>query len=143
MGDAKTISIKKPCIDVDKIRADFPVLSKEIGGKPLIYLDNGATTQKPWQVINRVSQFDSEEYGTVRRGSYRLCENSTRLYEEARQKVADFLGAPTRQEIVFTSGTTQAINLVAHSFGRKFVNAGDEVIILYRICSITFFTIDS
>jgi cysteine desulfurase/selenocysteine lyase len=62
MGDANTVSTENPCIDVDKIRADFPVLSKEIGGKPLIYLDNGATTQKPWQVINRVSQFDSEEY---------------------------------------------------------------------------------
>ena len=129
MGDANILSTEKPCIDVDKIRADFPILSKEIGGKPLIYLDNGATTQKPQQVIDRVSQFDSEEYGTVRRGSYRLCERSTQLYEEARQKVADFLGAPTRQEIVFTSGTTQSINLVAHSFGRKFVNPRDEVII--------------
>ncbi|SVB77359.1 uncharacterized protein METZ01_LOCUS230213, partial [marine metagenome] len=105
------------------------MLSKEIGGKPLIYLDNGATTHKPLQVIERVRKFDSDEYGTVRRGSYRLCEHSTQLYEEARQKVADFLGAPTRQEIVFTSGTTQSINLVAHSFGRKFVNSGDEVII--------------
>ena len=121
--------MEKSSIDVENIRADFPVLSKQIGGKPFIYLDNGATTQKPQAVIDRVSQFDSEEYGTVRRGSYRLCERSTQLYEEARQKVADFLGAPTKQEIVFTSGTTQSINLVAHSFGRKFVNAGDEVII--------------
>ena len=121
--------MEKSSIDVENIRADFPVLSKQIGGRPLIYLDNGATTQKPQAVIDRVSQFDSEEYGTVRRGSYRLCERSTQLYEEARQKVADFLGAPTKQEIVFTSGTTQSINLVAHSFGRKFVNAGDEVII--------------
>ena len=121
--------MEKSSIDVENIRADFPVLSKQIGGKPFIYLDNGATTQKPQAVIDRVSQFDSEEYGTVRRGSYRLCEWSTQLYEEARQKVADFLGAPTKQEIVFTSGTTQSINLVAHSFGRKFVNAGDEVII--------------
>ncbi len=121
--------MEKSSIDVENIRADFPVLSKQIGGKPFIYLDNGATTQKPQAVIDSVSQFDSEEYGTVRRGSYRLCERSTQLYEEARQKVADFLGAPTKQEIVFTSGTTQSINLVAHSFGRKFVNAGDEVII--------------
>ncbi len=121
--------MEKSSIDVENIRADFPILSKQIGGRPLIYLDNGATTQKPQAVIDSVSQFDSEEYGTVRRGSYRLCERSTQLYEEARQKVADFLGAPTKQEIVFTSGTTQSINLVAHSFGRKFVNAGDEVII--------------
>ena len=129
MGNSKTISIDNPILDVDKIRADFPLLSKEIRGKPLIYLDNGATTHKPLQVIERVRKFDSDEYGTVRRGSYRLCEHSTKLYEDARQKVADFLGAPTRQEIVFTSGTTQAINLVAHSFGRKFINSGDEVII--------------
>ena len=121
--------MEKSSIDVENIRADFPVLSKQIGGKPFIYLDNGATTQKPQAVIDRVSQFDSEEYGTVRRGSYRLCERSTQLYEEVRQKVANFLGAPTKQEIVFTSGTTQSINLVAHGFGRKFVNAGDEVII--------------
>ena len=121
--------MEKSSIDVENIRADFPVLSKQIGGRPLIYLDNGATTQKPQAVIDRVSQFDSEEYGTVRRGSYRLCERSTQLYEEVRQKVANFLGAPTKQEIVFTSGTTQSINLVAHGFGRKFVNAGDEVII--------------
>ncbi len=121
--------MEKSSIDVENIRADFPVLSKQIGGKPFIYLDNGATTQKPQAVIDRVSQFDSEEYGTVRRGSYRLCERSTQLYEEVRQKVANFLGAPTKQEVVFTSGTTQSINLVAHSFGRKFVNAGDEVII--------------
>ena len=129
MSDTNTISIDNPILDVDKIRADFPLLSKEMGGKPLIYLDNGATTHKPTQVIERIRKFDSDEYGTVRRGSYRLCEHSTQLYEEARQKVADFLGAPTRQEIVFTSGTTQSINLVAHSFGRKFVNSGDEVII--------------
>ena len=77
--------MEKSSIDVENIRADFPVLSKQIGGRPLIYLDNGATTQKPQAVIDRVSQFDSEEYGTVRRGSYRLCERSTQLYEEVRK----------------------------------------------------------
>ena len=73
MGDSKNITIDNSILDVDKIREDFPILSKEIGGKPLIYLDNGATTHKPLQVIERVRKFDSEEYGTVRRGSYRLC----------------------------------------------------------------------
>ena len=72
MSDTNTISIDNPILDVDKIRADFPLLSKEMGGKPLIYLDNGATTHKPTQVIERVRKFDSDEYGTVRRGSYRL-----------------------------------------------------------------------
>jgi len=119
----------KPSIDVEKIRKEFPILSQKINGKPLIYLDNGATTHKPQCVIERVRKFDSEEYGTVRRGSYKLSERATQLYEEARQKVADFFGTPDRKEIVFTSGTTQAINLVAYSFGRKFVQAGDEIII--------------
>ncbi|MBI5427890.1 MAG: cysteine desulfurase [Nitrospinae bacterium] len=129
MPDSGAVLAKKPAIDVDKIRKDFPVLSRTIDGKPLIYLDNAATTQKPWSVINRLFKFESEEYGTVRRGAYKLSERSTRLYEESRRKVADFLGAASKEEIVFTSGTTQSINLVAYSFGRRFVNAGDEVVI--------------
>jgi len=124
----ETITAKSP-FDVAKIREDFPVLSQKVNGHPLVYLDNAATTQKPWRVIKRMEKFESEEYGTVRRGAYQLSESSTRMYEEARQKVADFLGTPDRNEIIFTSGTTQSINLVAYSYGRKFVKAGDEVII--------------
>ncbi len=115
--------------DIDKIRADFPVLNQTVHGNPLVYLDNAATTQKPWAVINRVHKFDSEEYGTVRRGAYFLSEGSTRMYDEARKKVADLLGTPNPNEIIFTSGTTQAINLVAHSFGKAFIGEGDEIII--------------
>lgn len=129
MPDSGVLGSAKHLFDVDKIRSDFPVLSRQINGKPLIYLDNAATTQKPWQVINRLYKFESEEYATVRRGAYTLSEHSTQLYEEARQKVADLLGSPSKSEIVFTSGTTQSINLVAYSYGRKFVNSGDEVII--------------
>jgi cysteine desulfurase/selenocysteine lyase len=129
MADSNIITTDKPKLDVDKIRQDFPMLSQQIGGKPLIYLDNGATTHKPLRVIERVRRFDAEEYGTVRRGAYKLCEHSTKLYEEARGKIASFLGTPDQKEIVFTSGTTQAINLVAYSFGRTFVNEGDEIII--------------
>ncbi|MFQ5672898.1 MAG: SufS family cysteine desulfurase [Nitrospinales bacterium] len=127
MPDSNTLLENK--FDVDKVRGDFPVLSRTIHGKPLVYLDNGATTQKPWRVINRIHRFESEEYGTVRRGAYKLCEDSTRLYEETRSKVAGLLGAADKNEIIFTSGTTQAINLVAYSFGRKFIQAGDEIII--------------
>lgn len=115
--------------DLEKIRADFPVLKQMVHGKPLVYLDNAATTQKPWAVIDRVHKFDSEEYGTVRRGAYFLSEGSTRMYDEARKKVAGLLGTPDPNEIIFTSGTTQAINLVAHSFGKAFVKEGDEIII--------------
>ena len=116
-------------LDVEKIRKDFPILSQSVRGKPLIYLDNAATTHKPISVIERVRNFDAEKYGTVRRGTYKLSEHATQLYEEVRQKVADFMGAEKNGEIVFTSGTTQAINLVAHSFGKRFVNEGDEIII--------------
>lgn len=116
-------------LDVEKIRKDFPILSQSVRGKPLIYLDNAATTHKPISVIERVRNFDAEKYGTVRRGTYKLSEHATQLYEEVRQKVADFMGAEKNGEIVFTSGTTQAINLVAHSFGKRFVNEGDEIVI--------------
>ena len=129
MSNSNTAVTGNPVIDVQKIRKDFPVLSQTVRGKPLIYLDNGATTHKPLRVIERVRKFDSEEYGTVRRGAYKLCEHSTQLYEDARKKVAEFLGAEKPGEIVFTSGTTQAINLVANSFGKRFINKDDEIVI--------------
>jgi len=129
MPDSNTGLAGKSALDIEKVRRDFPILSQTVHGNPLVYLDNAATTQKPLCVIERVQKFDAEEYGTVRRGSYKLSEQATLLYEEARQKVAGFFGAPDRKEIVFTSGTTQAINLVAYSYGRKFVNSGDEIII--------------
>ena len=106
-------SVADGILDVEKIRKDFPVLSQTVRDKPLIYLDNAATTHKPISVIERVRSFDAEQYGTVRRGAYSLSEKATQLYEESRQKVADFMGAEKKGEIVFTSGTTQAINLVA------------------------------
>ena len=122
-------SVADDILDVEKIRKDFPILSQTVRDKPLIYLDNAATTHKPISVIERVRSFDAEQYGTVRRGAYSLSEKATQLYEESRQQVADFMGAEKKGEIVFTSGTTQAINLVAHSFGKRFINAGDEIII--------------
>ena len=129
MSDSNTAVTGNAVFDIEKIRKDFPILSQNVRGKPLIYLDNGATTHKPQRVIDRVSQFDAEKYGTVRRGAYKLCENATQLFEDARKKVADFMGAEKPGEIVFTSGTTQAINLVANSFGKRFVNKDDEIII--------------
>jgi cysteine desulfurase/selenocysteine lyase len=128
MSESNT-SVTDNVLDVEKIRKDFPILSQTVRDKPLIYLDNAATTHKPISVIERVRSFDAEQYGTVRRGAYSLSEKATQLYEESRQKVADFMGAEKKGEIVFTSGTTQAINLVAHSFGKRFINAGDEIVI--------------
>ncbi|MBI5186999.1 MAG: cysteine desulfurase [Nitrospinae bacterium] len=115
--------------EIEKIRADFPMLSARINGKPLIYLDNAATTQKPLAVIERIRDFESGQYATVRRGSYRIGEEATEMFEDARGKVAAFIGARDRREIIFTSGATQSINLVAQSFGKKFIGPGDEIII--------------
>ena len=129
MSDPDTVLAEKSILDVDKIRRDFPILSQTVNGKPLVYLDNGATTHKPASVIERVRKFDAEQYGTVRRGAYKLSERATQMYEEVRQQVADLFNAADRKEIVFTSGTTQSINLVAHCFGKRYIKEGDEIII--------------
>lgn len=116
-------------LDIESIRNDFPILTKKLGDKQMVYLDNAATTHKPRQVIEAMSNFDSGDYGTVRRGAYRLGEMATEKYESVRKKVAALINAANHKEIIFTSGTTQSINLAAYSFGRGFVNEGDELII--------------
>lgn len=122
-------SIAKTGFDVDKIRADFPILQKKIHGKPLTYLDNAASTQKPSAVIEAVKKYYCGENANIHRGVYYLSELATRKYEDARETVRKFLNARSDKEIVFTSGTTDSINLVAISFGRKFIRPGDEIII--------------
>lgn len=112
-----------------KLRADFPVLEQQVYGKPLVYLDNAATTQKPKAVIDRITNYYTYENGTVRRGVYKLSEQSTQAFDEARRKVAALLNAPSANEVIFVRGTTEAINLVASSYGRTFFQPGDEVII--------------
>jgi cysteine desulfurase/selenocysteine lyase len=118
----------KPQFDVEKTRRDFPMLSAKVNGKQLIYLDNAATTHKPFDVIEAVSKFESEQYAPVRRGSYKLGETATEMFENVRKTVATFLNAGDPRQIIFTSGATQSINLVAHSFGKSLA-AGDEIII--------------
>jgi len=115
--------------DIRDIRADFPILSRTVYGKPLVYLDNGATTQKPGVVIETLERLYREENSNIHRGVHHLSERMTSLYEETRHKVQHFIGAARPQEIVFTAGTTAAINLVAYSFGERFVGEGDEIII--------------
>jgi cysteine desulfurase/selenocysteine lyase len=121
----------KPLSEAEAIalRADFPVLRQQVYGKPLVYLDNAATTQKPQVVIDRITDYYTNENGTVRRGVYKLSEQSTLAFDESRRKVAQLINAASPSEIIFTRGTTEAINLVASSFGRTFVGAGDEIII--------------
>ncbi len=113
---------------VEKIRNDFPVLSQDINGKPLVYLDNGATTQKPVAVINRISEYYLKENSNVHRGVHHLSQVATGLYENARQYIANYINAEESSEIIFTRGTTEAINLLATAL-RPWVNAGDEIVV--------------
>lgn len=115
--------------DVESLRAQFPILSRRIHDKPLVYLDNANTTQKPRVVIDRDRQYYEEENANIHRGTHWLSEKATEAYESGRAKVARFLGAESPKEIVFTRGTTEAINLVASSFSQAFLKAGDEVLI--------------
>jgi cysteine desulfurase/selenocysteine lyase len=115
--------------DVARIRADFPILSRSVHGKPLVYLDNAATTQKPRQVIERLVRYYSEENSNVHRGVHFLSELATLEYENARGTVQRFLNARDVKEIVFTRGTTESINLVAQTWGRTNVREGDEILI--------------
>jgi cysteine desulfurase/selenocysteine lyase len=111
------------------LRADFPILERKVRGKPLVYLDNAASTQKPLAVIEAVRRFYSSDYSNIQRGLHQLSVEATRRFEQARTKIQRFIGASTPEEIIFTSGTTAAINLVAHSFGERYIGAGDEIII--------------
>jgi len=118
-----------PAYDLDAVRAEFPILRETVHGRPLVYLDNAATTQKPERVIAAVADCYRHGYANVARGVHALAERATLAYEEARGKVARFLGAESSEEIVFVRGTTEAINLVAGSWGRSNVKAGDEILI--------------
>ncbi|MDA0305758.1 MAG: cysteine desulfurase [Proteobacteria bacterium] len=115
--------------DVDVIRADFPILKQTVYGKPLVYLDSGASAQKPRQVIDAMTDVFENYYSNVHRGVHWTSQRSTEAYEGAREKIQAFLGAPSEKEIIFTRGATEAINLVAATWGRKNLGPGDEVII--------------
>ncbi|HET8609218.1 MAG TPA: aminotransferase class V-fold PLP-dependent enzyme, partial [Burkholderiales bacterium] len=112
--------------DVERIRADFPILHDvRIGDKPLVYLDNAASSQMPQPVIDRFVRYQTHEHANIHRAVHYLSETATAEYEAARRKIQTFLNAKEEREIVFTRGTTEAINLVAHGWGRKFLKAGD------------------
>ena len=115
--------------NVERLRGDFPILAEKVYDKPLVYLDNVASAQKPRQVIDAMDDCMAHYYSNVHRGNHRLSQLSTRAYEEAREKIAKFLNASSDKEIVFTRGGTEAINLVASSYGRAFLSEGDEVIV--------------
>jgi cysteine desulfurase/selenocysteine lyase len=118
-----------PAFDVERVRADFPILKSRPGGKPLVYLDNAASSQMPQQVIDRLVRYQTTQHANIHRAVHTLSEIATAEYEEARRKLARFINAREERELIFTSGTTEAINLAMHGYGRKFIGAGDEIIL--------------
>jgi cysteine desulfurase/selenocysteine lyase len=116
-------------LDVERLRADFPILHQEVHGKPLVYLDNAASAQKPRAVIDSVARFDSTDYANIHRGVHTLSQRATAAFEASRDRVKELLNAADRKEIVFTRGTTESINLIAHSYGRTSLHLGDEIIV--------------
>lgn len=116
-------------LDIEKIRAQFPVLHQEVYGKPLIYFDNAATTQKPKSVLNAISGYYEHDNSNIHRGAHALADRATQYFEATRETVQEFIGAKESAEIIFTKGTTESINLVASTFGRKNIGKGDEIII--------------
>jgi cysteine desulfurase/selenocysteine lyase len=116
-------------LDVERIRADFPILKLRPGGKPLVYLDNAASSQMPQQVIDRLVRYQTTQHANIHRAVHTLSEIATAEYEQARRTLARFINAREEREVIFTSGTTEAINLAMHGYGRKFIGAGDEIIL--------------
>lgn len=123
------MSSSSQIIDIQSLRKDFPMLNKTMHGKPLVYFDSAATAQKPTAVIDAVTNFYRDHYGTVNRAVYELALRSTEDYQKTRQKVKAFLHAAKDEEIIFTRGATESINMVAYSFGKAFVSPGDEILI--------------
>jgi len=115
--------------DVTRVREDFPALRQKVHGKPLVYFDNGATSQKPQSVIDALARYYSAENSNIHRGVHYLSERATAAYEAARDKIRGFINAGSDKEIIFVRGTTEAINLVAQSYGRSFLKAGDEIVV--------------
>jgi len=116
-------------LDVERVRADFPILKLKVNGKPLVYLDNAASSQMPQAVLDRWVRYQTTEHSNIHRAVHYLSETATAEYEAARRKLTAFINAKEEREVVFTSGTTDAINLVAHGYGRKFIGAGDEIVL--------------
>ena len=115
--------------DVERIREDFPILSREVNGRPLVYLDSGATAQKPECVIQMIDRLHREANANIHRGVHHLSEEATRMYEEAREFICKFIGAKQREEVIFTAGATASLNTVAYAWSERFLKAGDNIII--------------
>src|SRR5690606_15520908 len=124
-----SVAEQETAIDVERIRADFPILATRVGDKPLVYLDNAASSQMPQAVIDRLVRYQTTQHANIHRAVHHLSEVATQEYENARRKLQHFMGAREEKEVIFTSGTTDSINLVMHGYGRKFIQSGDEIIL--------------
>jgi cysteine desulfurase / selenocysteine lyase len=123
------VAVPAAPFDVAKIRADFPILSLKVNGKPLAYLDNAASAQMPQQVLDRLVQYQTREHSNIHRAVHYLSETATAAYEGARKKIQRFINAREAREVIYTRGTTDAVNLVMHGYGRAFLKEGDEIIV--------------
>ncbi len=128
-GHGKLATMPAAALDIERLRRDFPILDLKVNGKPLIFLDNAASSQMPRQVMERWVKYRSEQHANIHRAVHYLSETATAEYEKARHKVQAFINAAEARECIFTSGTTDGINLVAHGYGRRFFAAGDEIIL--------------
>jgi cysteine desulfurase/selenocysteine lyase len=126
---ARAVDERPAALDAERLRKDFPILERVVHVKPLVYLDSAATSQKPHQVIDAVTEYYEQHNANIHRSVHLLAEEATALYEEARVRLAGFVGAPQPESIVFNRGTTESLNLVAHGWGRKFLHEGDEVLL--------------
>lgn len=124
-----TASSTTPVLNIQRVRADFPILSLKVGEKPLVYLDNAASSQMPTPVMQRLHHYQTHEHANIHRAVHYLSETATAAFDAARRTVQHFIHAREEREVIFTSGTTDSINLVMHGWGRKFIQAGDEIII--------------
>ncbi|HVD52436.1 MAG TPA: aminotransferase class V-fold PLP-dependent enzyme, partial [Candidatus Udaeobacter sp.] len=124
----KTPTVTAAPLDVARIRKDFPILAQTVRGKPLVYLDNAATSQKPRQVIDAMSRVFEEHNANIHRGVYEFSERTTAAFEEARAKVARFINAPSEREVIFVRNATEALNLVAYAWGRDNIKRGDRIV---------------
>ena len=116
-------------LDTKKIRKDFPILNQTVYGRPLVFLDSAASSQKPIQVIETIDKYYRESHANIHRGVYYLSQKATDLYEKSRKKVADFIGASCPKVVIFTKNTTESINLVTNSWGRQNIHEGDEIVL--------------
>ena len=131
--NVRNVAMKKPAqdagLDVERLRADFPILRLRVNGKPLVYLDSAASSQMPQPVLDRWIRYQTTQHSNIHRAVHHLSETATAEYEGARAKLQAFINAGDASEVIFTSGTTDAINLVAHGYGRRFIGAGDEIVL--------------